>query len=82
VAKIEVKQVRATMTLTDSEPRWEVVVSYGPNDEIVIPLPARELAGDDWSQSYAESLAAMERLAGALFDFVVRIRTSRPNDLS
>jgi hypothetical protein len=36
---IEVKQVRATATIDEPEPRWEVVVSYGPNDEVVIPLP-------------------------------------------
>jgi hypothetical protein len=70
------------MTLTDAEPRWEVVVSYGPNDEVVIPLPARQLAGDDWPQNFGESLEAMERLAAALLDFVAHIRRLRPNDLS
>jgi len=39
------------------EPRWEVVVSYGPNDEVVIPLPARQLATDDLGESYRESIA-------------------------
>jgi hypothetical protein len=76
---IEVKQVQAAVTLTEREPRWEVVVSYGPNDEVVIPLPGRQLATDDRAQDYRESIEAMERLATALLDFAGHIRSSRPN---
>jgi hypothetical protein len=40
MAKIEVKQVRATMRNDDLEPHWEAVVDYGAF-EVNIPLPAR-----------------------------------------
>ena len=80
MARIEVKTVRATATMTESEPRWECVVSYGPGDEVVIPLPARRLPDDDWDQNFAESLAGMERLARAMLDFVEHMRTSPRND--
>jgi hypothetical protein len=81
MAKIEVKDVLATETLTEKEPRWIVVVSYGPGDEIEIPLPARHLQGDDWAQNFAESLEGMERLARALLDFVEHRRRLPHNDL-
>jgi hypothetical protein len=77
---IEVKQVRATMTLTDMEPHWEAVVSYGGSVEVVIPLPGRQLPTDDWSQSHRESVEAMESLAAALLDFAAHTRKQFPND--
>jgi hypothetical protein len=80
MAKIEVKQVRATMTLNDMEPHWEAVVSYGASFEVVIPLPGRQLSTDDWTQSHRESAEAMESLARALLDFADRTRKQFPND--
>lgn len=80
MAKVEVVRVRATATRDETEPRWECVVSYGPGDEVVIPLPARKLPGDDWVQNYAESLEGMGRLARALLDFVEHMRTSPQRD--
>jgi hypothetical protein len=80
MAKIEVKQVRATMTLAETEPHWEAVVSYGPHvPDVVIPLPARQLVTDDLAQSYRESIEAMETLARAFLDFADHTRRSRPN---
>ena len=40
MSNVEVKQVRANMTINDMEPHWEVVVDYGAF-EVSIPLPAR-----------------------------------------
>ena len=80
MTKIEVKQVRATMTRDEMEPEWEVIVSYGPHGpEAVIPLPARQLPTDDLPQSYRESTEAMESLERALLDFADHIRRSHPN---
>ena len=80
MAKIEVKEVRATMTQTDMEPPWEAVVSYGGRIEVVIPLPAVYLITDDRSQTLRESLEAMESLARELLDFADRTRKQFPND--
>jgi hypothetical protein len=81
VAKIEVKQVRATMTLGEEmEPHWEAVVSYGPHvADVVIPLPARQLPTDDLAQGYRESIEAMETRARAFLDFASHIRKSDPS---
>jgi hypothetical protein len=80
MAKIEAKQVRATMTREEMEPPWEAVVAYGPHGPVVvIPLPGRQLPTDDLPQSYRESIEAMESLARALLDFADHIRKSRPN---
>jgi hypothetical protein len=70
MAKIEVKQVRATMTHGEMEPHWEVVVSYG-SVEVVIPLPARQLPTDDWPQSHRESIEAIKRIARALINEIL-----------
>jgi hypothetical protein len=78
---IEVKQVRATMTLTDMEPHWEAVVSYGDFVEgVVIRLPGRQLPTDDWTQSHRESTEALESLAKALLDFAAHTRKQFPSD--
>jgi hypothetical protein len=79
-AKIEVKQVRATMTRDEMEPQWEVVVSYGPHAaDVVIALPGRQLATDDLAQSHRESVEAMESLATALLEFSDHIRKQFPS---
>jgi hypothetical protein len=80
VAKVEVKQVRATMVLDEEmEPHWEAVVSYGPHvADVVIPLPARQLPTDDPARGYRESIEAMETLAAAFLDFANHIRKSDP----
>lgn len=80
MAKIKVKSVRATMTLSDMEPHWVAVVSYGSGVEVEIPLPGRQLATDDWPQMHREWAEAMERLAAALLDFADHTRKQFPTD--
>jgi hypothetical protein len=77
---VEVKRVRATMTLDDMEPHWTAEVSYGHGVEVEIPLPGRQLPTDDWTQSHREWTEAMENLARALLDFANHTRKRFPND--
>jgi len=71
--KIEVKKVRANMTISDMEPHWEAVVDYGAF-EVSIPLPARYLIDDDVETQTHEFLEAMESLARALLRFADQTR--------
>jgi hypothetical protein len=72
MAKIEVKTVQANMK-DELEPHWKVVVSYGAHD-VTIPLPARDLIGDDPDTRKRESIEALENLANALLDFATQAR--------
>ncbi len=78
MARIEVKEVRATMTRDEREPHWEAVVSYGLV-EVVIPLPARQLPGDGLRENIREPVEAMESLARALLRFADHTRKQSPN---
>jgi hypothetical protein len=81
MAKIEVKKVRATMTVGDLEPHWEAVVDYGEfAAEVSIPLPARFLITDDAEMQRRQSVEAMENLAEALLRFADQTRTRWPRD--
>jgi hypothetical protein len=71
--KIEVKKVRANMTISDMEPHWEAVVDYGAF-EVNIPLPARYLIDDDVETQTHEFLEAMESLARDLLRFADQTR--------
>jgi hypothetical protein len=77
MAKIEVKRMKALMTENEMQPHYIATVDYG-FVEVEIPLPARNLDGDDTEQFYRESLEAMERLARALLDFVDQTRNRLP----
>lgn len=81
MAKIEVKQVRATTTIGDLEPHWEAVVDYGVFAATVnIPLPARYLITDDAEMQRRQSVEAMESLAEALVRFANQTRKQWPHD--
>jgi hypothetical protein len=58
--KVEVKQVRANMTINDMEPHWEAVVDYGAF-EVSIPLPARYQKDADVDTQTHEFVEAMEK---------------------
>jgi hypothetical protein len=79
MAKIEVKQVRSTMTKDDLEPHWEAVVDYGAF-EVNIPLPARCLITDDFVTQRRQSVEATENLAEALLRFASQTRKQWPRD--
>jgi hypothetical protein len=76
MAKIEVKKVQA---IDDREPHWEAIVSYGAY-EVNIPLPARDLIGDDPPTQRRQSIEAVESLAKALLDFAAQTRKRWPHD--
>jgi hypothetical protein len=80
MAQIEVKRVRATATVSDQDPQWEVVVDYGHGIEVCIPLPAHCLATDDVEMQQRLSLEAMESLGKALLRFADQIRKRWPPD--
>jgi hypothetical protein len=82
MAKIKVKQARATMTIGNLEPSWEVVVDYGGGVEVCIPLPAHYLITDDFEMQERQSLEAMESLAEALLHFVDQTRKRSLDDQS
>jgi hypothetical protein len=71
--KIEVKRVQASMTMSDMEPHWVVVVDYGAF-EVEIPLPARYLMDDDIDTQTHEFVEAMESLAEALTRYADQTR--------
>ncbi len=73
MAKIEVKQVRATMTIDDRKPHWEAVVDYGAF-EVVLPLPGRRLETDDEEMHRRQYVEALESLAEAFLRFAVQTR--------
>lgn len=79
MAQIEVKNVQATMTTSDMEPQWVVVVDYGAH-EVKIPLPAHYLITDDFETQRRQSLLAMENLAEALLRFARQTRKQWPLD--
>jgi hypothetical protein len=71
--KVEVKQVRANMTINDMEPHWEAVVDYGAF-EVSIPLPARYQKDADVDTQTHDFVEAMESLAKALLRFADQTR--------
>ena len=71
--KVEVKQVRANMTINDMEPHWEAVVDYGAF-EVSIPLPVRYQKDADVDTQTHEFVEAMESLAKALLRFADQTR--------
>ena len=73
MSNVEVKQVRANMTINDMEPHWEAVVDYGPF-EVSIPLPARYQMDADVDTQTHEFVEAMESLAKALLRFADQTR--------
>ena len=73
MAKIEVKQVRATMTIDDRKPHWEAVVDYGAF-EVALPLPGRRLETDDEEIIGANILSPGKSLAEAFLRFAVQTR--------
>jgi hypothetical protein len=79
MAKPKVKGVRSLATQDNPEPLWEVIVDYGDDVEVVIPLRAHYLTTDDVLEQQRQSCEAMESLATALLDFVDRIRKQWPN---
>jgi hypothetical protein len=77
MAKIEVKEVKATMTEDNMEPHWVAVVDYGFTT-VEIPLPARQLAGDDFSVGLPESIEAIKSLATAPLRFAETMHPQLP----
>ena len=73
MSNVEVKQVRANMTINDVEPHWEAVVDYGPF-EVSIPLPARYQMDADVDTQTHKFVEAMESLAKALLRFADQTR--------
>jgi len=78
MATIKVKEVRATMTKDEREPHYMALVDYGLF-QFEIPLPGRNLLGDEWPDVIVESTEAMEALAHALLEFAQENRRKRPH---